>query len=237
MKKIHWAQMSRGGTDVLNEFLVRLDELNEHARDLDETVVVRRVWELASELIDALAGDDPPRTLSITRRIEALATDAELARPEPSAVNNSRPLLAAGTGETEAEEKSAQEAPPGEPPAPAETRKKCKRCGKEKPLDEWNFSRHARTADGWHTTCRNCLSAGQRKDRLPEAGTQGERKEKEGSDARDQAEPETEGRCANGESCVHYPSLKAPVPLNGGNKGPLCFACVERNRTQTSPGK
>lgn len=34
--------------------------------------------------------------------------------------------------------------------------KKCKVCGKELPIEE--FSKHAMTKDGYHTTCKGCMA-------------------------------------------------------------------------------
>ena len=76
MKKIEWAKMDRKGqVEALEEFGVRVDELNEHAPNLDRVVVARRLYELMDDLLDVLYereegdGEDVPATGAIYDRL------------------------------------------------------------------------------------------------------------------------------------------------------------------------
>ena len=51
--------------------------------------------------------------------------------------------------------KTFHEAPAA--PSAAPLTKTCKKCGRELPLE--SFSHHTRTADGRHTTCKDCMKA------------------------------------------------------------------------------
>lgn len=124
-----------------------------------------------------------------------------------------------------AEDLAAHEIPDDEPgpvEEPAEDTKVCKRCGKEKPLNE--FYRNAQYKDGYVSKCKACARAEQ---------AERERKARERRpEPEAQPTPETqERRCANGPRCVAAdPTDLVPTPaiLDDANPADTCRRCQKR---------
>ena len=74
MKKIDWTEMSMQGNkqiDALQEFLVRVDELNLHADDIGYRGVTSRMLDLIEDLFTAFGdSSEMPDTLNIRQTIE-----------------------------------------------------------------------------------------------------------------------------------------------------------------------
>lgn len=93
MKAINWPEMSHhddNKIDALNEFLVRLDELNANAEELDPVVVARRMFLLVDNFVDVMypgreeSGEleaGGPQTAMIYQRLfDQLKADSEKPR-------------------------------------------------------------------------------------------------------------------------------------------------------------
>ena len=95
MKKIEWAGMTeRGQVAALEEFFVRVDELNEHALSLTRQAVMSRLLDLNEDLFDAFGdGDETPGTLRIRTALGAERVQDDALLPD---VSQERPFTQQG---------------------------------------------------------------------------------------------------------------------------------------------